>query len=141
MKSKKLSAIAGQGELPLVRAATGEPVADEVIFRQPNFSAAIRLAVNVSELEEKEIYLPLGIDAGHWTRIMKADAHFPVDKLNDFCDLVRNEIPLVWWARCRGKGLHMLQTEAERLLEAEREKNEKLAIENKVLRDVCQGRS
>lgn len=125
MHSNKLSAVEGQGELPLARAPKQPPVSMEVILAKRTFSQALALAVQVSELEEKEIYIPLKIDAGHWTNIMKGKGHFPVDKLNDFCDLVGNEIALIWWANSRGKGLHLLETEAERLLRVEREAHSK----------------
>jgi len=92
-----------------------------VIHAQPTMSAAVKLAANVSGLEEKEIYLPLKIDAGHWTRILNGQAHFPIDKLCEFMELVGNEVPLAWLAHRRGKGLHMLQSEAERQLEQERD--------------------
>ena len=87
----------------------------------PLFVHLVRCSNNVSGLEEKEIYIALGIDAGHWTRIMKGEAHFPINKLNEFCDLIGNEVPLIWWAHSRGKGLHLLETESERQLKAERE--------------------
>lgn len=125
MASKLLRAVDGQGELPLVRTPQQQPVAEEVIHAQPSMTAAIRLAANVSGLEEKEIYVPLKIDASHWTRITNGQAHFPTDKLDEFCNLIGNEIPLAWWARKRGKGLHMLETEAERLLRIERARAEK----------------
>lgn len=141
MRSNNLQAVDGQGELPLARAVHGEPVSLEVICARRSFSAALSLAVNVSGLEEKEVYLPLKIDAGHWTRIMKGDAHFPVDKLNDFCDLVGNEIPLIWWAHSRGKGIHLLESEATRQLRAEREAREKAEAENRLLRDLLQGKA
>jgi hypothetical protein len=131
----------GQVELPLARAPAKPPVADEVIRSQKTFSAAVALAANVSGLDDKEVYMPLDIDASHWTKIRKGDAHFPVDKLNDFCDLVGNEIPLIWWANSRGKGLHMLETESERQLKAERLANEELAKENKLLRALVQGKA
>lgn len=92
-----------------------------MIFSQSTFTAAIRLAANVSGLEEKQIYSELDIDAGHWTRILNGQAHFPPDKLDQFCDIVGNEIPLMWWAHRRGKGLHLLLSEAERQLQIERE--------------------
>jgi hypothetical protein len=119
MASKIRSLFDGQGELPLTRNPRPQPVAEEVIFAQPTFTAAIRLAANVSGLEEKEIYVPLKIDASHWTRILNGQAHFPPDKLDQFCNLIGNDIPLVWWAHRRGKGLHMLETEAERQLQVE----------------------
>jgi hypothetical protein len=101
----------------------------DLVVKQPNLSAAIALCVQVSGLEEKEVYLSLEIDAGHWTRIMKGDAHFPVNKLNTLMDLCGNEAPLMWLAHSRGYGLVVLKSEAERraemaerALQAEREK-------------------
>lgn len=140
MRSNNLSAIEQQAELLLSRAPKRAPVALEIILARKSFSAAIVLAAQVSELEEKEIYIPLKIDAGHWTNIMKGKGHFPVDKLNDFCDLVGNEIALIWWAHSRGKGLHMLETEAGRLLRVEREAREKAENENRLLREVLGSR-
>lgn len=92
-------------------------VDQEVVFSRPSLSAAIALCVQVSGLEEKEVYLSLEIDAGHWTRIMKGDAHFPVNKLNNLMDLCGNEAPLMWLANSRGYGLVVLKTEAERRAE------------------------
>lgn len=126
MHSNKLRAVEGQGELPLVRQPKQPPVALDAILAQRTFTAAIVLAVQISGLEEKEIYIPLKIDAGHWTNITKGKGHFPVDKLNEFCDLVGNEIALIWWAHSRGKGLHMLETEAERLLRIERDERRRV---------------
>ncbi len=141
MRSQKLRSVDGQAELPLTRTPQRQPVEEGVIQAQPKLSAAIRLAANVSGLEEKEIYLALKIDAGHWTRILNGDAHFPVDKLCDFMDLVGNEIPLQWLAHRRGKGLVLLLSEAERLLKAEHERAEKLAGENALLRGLVQGKA
>jgi hypothetical protein len=141
MASNNLRVVDGQGELALTRAPQQAVVADEVVRAQPSFKAALRLAANVSGLEEKEIYIPLKIDASHWTRIMNGQAHFPDDKLEAFMDLVGNEIPLQWLAHRRGKGLHMLLTEAERLLYAERSARERVEAENKLLRDLVQGRA
>ncbi len=130
----------GQAQLLLSRPPRTPSIGEGVIFAQRSFSAAIALAIASSGLDDKEVYIPLGIDGSHWTKIKKGEAHFPVDKLNDFCNLVGNEIVLTWWAHSRGKGLHMLLTEAERLLVVEREAREKAEAENRLLRDVLQGR-
>src|SRR3954466_929138 len=114
MASKTLYSVDAQGELALRRRVVTSPVSSEVVRAQPSFRAAIRLAANASGLEEKEIYVPLKIDAGHWTRMMNGDANFPDDKLEEFMDLVENEIPLEWLAFRRGKGLHMLESEAQK---------------------------
>lgn len=116
MKSKNLTSV-DQQELKLVRSAAPVDVPLDVIIRQKSLTAAIALCVQSSGLEEKEVYLELEIDAGHWTRIMKGDAHFPTNKLNDLMDLCQNETPLIWLANSRGRGLVLLKSEAERRAE------------------------
>lgn len=122
--------------MPLARAPQPQPVSPQVIHSQKDMLAAFNLAANVSGLDEKEIYLALEIDPGHWSRIRKGEAHFPLNKLLPFCDIVGNEILLEYWARCRGKGLHLLETEAERLLRVERDKSERLQLQVDVLKDA-----
>lgn len=102
---------------------------------------AINLCIDVSDLEDKEIYLALEIDSGHFSNIRKGKGHFPTNKLDDLMTLCGNEIPLIWLARKRGKGLHMLLTEAERLLAEERARRAEIERENRILRDVLQGRA
>ena len=130
-----------QGELPLTRAPKTQPVAEEVIHACKTFLDALNLQVNVSGLDEKEIYIPLGILASHWSRMRKGEVHFPLNKLDELSDLCGNEITLTWWAWRRGKGLHMLLTEAERQLDFERAARAKVEAENKLLRDVLQGKA
>lgn len=113
MRSKDLT-VSGSHELPLARKADRTNVPIELIAKQPNFLGAIALCVQLSGLEDKEVYLTLGVDAGHWSRIMKAEAHFPVNKLGDLMDLCGNEAPLLWLANHRGYGLVVLESESER---------------------------
>lgn len=117
MRSKNLKSV-DHPELPLARKADRIDIPLDLVLKQPTLSAAIALCVQASGLEEKEVYLPLEIDAGHWTRITKGDAHFPVNKLNGLMDLCGNEAPLMWLANSRGYGLVILKTEAERRAEA-----------------------
>ena len=116
MKSETLH-IPSQCELPLARKPQQLTIPVDLVNNQPSFSAAIALCIQASGLEEKEVYIPLEIDAGHWTRIMKGDAHFPVNKLNALMDMCGNEAPLIWLAHSRGKGLVLLKSEAERRAE------------------------
>lgn len=94
MESKKLRQI----ELPIGASATQADISDELLVRQPNLTAAVNLCINASGLEDKEIYLPLHIDPGHWTRIRqgKGNAHFPLNKLQQLQQLCGNDIPLRW---------------------------------------------
>jgi len=140
MKSNILNAVE-QRELPLSRKVDRMQVPLDTVVRQPSLSGAIALCVQISGLEEKEVYLELGIDAGHWTRIMKGDAHFPVNKLNDLCDLCGNESPLIWWANSRGYGLVLLKSEAERRAEELQKKLDEAEMKNRVLIEAFHGRA
>ncbi len=73
-----------------------QPVSMELIQRQPTRLAARKLAVQVSGLEEKQIYMPLGIDKAQWSRIMSGHAYFPDNKEQEFNKLVDNNIILIW---------------------------------------------
>lgn len=113
----------------------------ELVLKQSTLSGAVALCVQLSGLDDKEIYLSLGIDAGHWTRIMKGDAHFPLNKLNDLCTMCGNESPLIWWANSRGYGLVMLKSEAERRAEESAAALEKEREKNKLLMQLLQGKA
>lgn len=140
MRSKNLNSV-DHPELPLARKADLVEVPLDLVVKQHSLSAAIALCVQVSGLEEKEVYLPLGIDAGHWTRIMKGDAHFPVNKLNDLMDLCGNEAPLMWMANSRGYGLVILKTEAERRAEAAERALEEERSKVRLLTDLLKGKA
>jgi hypothetical protein len=116
MSSKKIVTVE-HPELSLVRKANVMEAPYELVARKKTFLASIVLCVQLSGLEDKEIYLTLGIDAGHWSRIMKGDAHFPVDKLDELMTLCGNEAPLQWLSNKRGYQLVMLKSAAERRIE------------------------
>lgn len=139
MRSKNLSCVE-HPQLPLVRRVDRVEVPLGLVVKQPTFAGAIALCVQLSGLEDKEVYLPLGIDAGHWSRIMKGDAHFPVNKLNDLMDLCGNEAPLMWLANSRGYGLFVLKTEAERRAEAAEHELEEERAKVKLLTDLLHGK-
>ncbi|KVG33841.1 MULTISPECIES: hypothetical protein [Burkholderia cepacia complex] len=116
-------------------------VPTEFVLKQPSLAGAIALCVQLSGLDDKEIYLSLGIDAGHWSRIMKGDAHFPVNKLNELCDMCGNEAPLIWWAHSRGYGLVLLKSEAERRAEDAERRAREAEDRVKFLTQVLQGKA
>lgn len=92
-------------------------------MKQKDFLGALNLCMNTSGLEDKEIYMALDIDPGHFSNIRKGKpgANFPPNKLNDLMNLCGNEIPLTWMAHSRGKGLVVLESESQRQLRIERE--------------------
>ena len=126
----------GQCALPL-----SQPVDMSVIRAQKTFWDACVLAMSVAGLSDKQVYIPLRIDKGHWSRIASGEAHFPHNKLEAFLDLLGNDIPLRWLAWRRGLGLHMLESEQQRRL---REKDDEIVELKKRLEwtvQVAQGRA
>lgn len=132
MKSEILNA-AEQPQLALSRRAIVTDIPLSLVIAQTCMSSAIALCIQAAGLQESEVSLSLGIDAGHWTRIKKGDAHFPLNKLNGLMNLCGNEVPLTWLAHSRGYGLVLLKSEAERqrdeaehALDLERQKTQML---------------
>jgi hypothetical protein len=130
-----------QAELGLSRKADPVDVPTALVLKQSTLAGAVALCVQVSGLDDKEVYLELGIDAGHWSRIMKGDAHFPLNRLNDLCDICGNESPLLWWAHSRGYELKPLEDELHRRLRIEKEAKSHLEAENALLRNLLIGRA
>lgn len=125
------------------RAPDPEEVSLQSIARKRTLLDAVNYCIEVSGLDDKNIAISLGIDAGHFSNIRKGKAacNFPITKLDDLMNLCGNEIPLLWQAMKRGKGLVMLEGEAERLLRVQREENERLRHENKLLREIAVGKA
>lgn len=66
---------------------------------------AIHLCIHLGRLPHYAIAEKLGIDRGHWTRMMQSQAHFPPNKLNSLMDLCGNFAPLQWLAQSVGQEL------------------------------------
>jgi hypothetical protein len=130
-----------QPELRLSRRAEKKDVAVDLVMRQPSFSKAIALCVQLSGLAEKEVYMALEVDAGHWSRIMKGDGHFPVDKMNSLMEMCGNQAPLIWLAHSNGFGLVLLKSELERQLEQMTMALQKERDRSQLLAEVLQGRA
>lgn len=86
-----------QGQLPLARKPAEADVSIGIIERKKDLLAAVNLCMDVSGLDDKEIYMALGIDAGHFSNIRKGKSgcNFPINKLNELMDLCGNDIPLI----------------------------------------------
>lgn len=113
------SNVSTQVDIPLRRPP--QPVDIEVVRRQPTLTAAIKLCISLGGFDaDKQVYMALNIDAGHWSRIMRGEAHFPTNKLDELMDLCGNESPLIWLTDRRGYELKPKLSETERRLEAER---------------------
>jgi hypothetical protein len=111
-----MTEITQQDEMALTR-ATAIDVPDERIKACRTAGQAIRLAVQAGLVEDKEVYIPLGYDAGTWTRITKDQANLSWAKLPSFCSLVRNTVVLRWICFSMGYVPVLMKTEAEQRLE------------------------
>jgi hypothetical protein len=80
---------------------------------------ALDLALRAAGLERKEVYLPLDIDPGTFSKIIEdKGANFPADKIGELCRLLGNRIFLEWINWQCGCTAVMLKSEAEYIAEA-----------------------
>lgn len=119
-----------QAHLPLIAM---QAIDEKLIRQQGTLLAAIKLCISMAGFDsDKEVFMPLGIDAGHWSRICKGDAHFPVDKLPSLMDLCGNEAPLLWLINVRGYEMSSLrpkESETETKLRVANETITRLKLE------------
>lgn len=113
----------------------------ELIRVQKTAAAAFTLACTASGLDDKEIYLALGIDAGYFSNIKKGKATLQADLVADFCRLVKNTVYPEWQAYQVGCTLVMIKTEAERRAEEAEQRAAALSAENKLMRQLLSGRT
>lgn len=130
-----------QHELALVRAPQRTAVPLEMVRAQKTAAAAFTLACSVSGLEDKEIYLALGIDAGYFSNIKKGKATLQADLVAKFCEIVGNTIYPEWAAFQVGCTLVMIKTEAERRAELAEQRAVAAEAENRLMRQLLQGRA
>lgn len=76
---------------------------DDILIRQcETFLDAIHLCIHLSRKKHYALCDELGIDRGHWTRIMQGQAHFPTNKLHELMKLCGNFAPLQWLSNAMG---------------------------------------
>lgn len=142
MKSNLVHALDGP-QIPLRLARAPQAVDPSLVIIQPSMLAAIKLCISLGGFEaDKQIYGALDIDASHWTRIHRGEAHFPVDKLPALMDLCGNEAPLIWLAYSRGyepASMRKLESETERALREAREALDRERLKNAALREALRG--
>ena len=133
-----LSILENQGVLPISRPSTVE-IPIELIRSKKTAGAAFTLACDSSGLDDKEIYFPLGIDPGYFSKIKHGDATLQSDLLNKFCDRVGNRIYPEWLAYQLGCTLVQIESETQRQLRIEQEKRIGAEKENVLLRTLIAG--
>lgn len=105
-----------QREIPIFQAAPApEMVPVELMKMCRSKLDAIRLCVQLSRLTHSTIQDELGIDKGHWTRMMQGRAHFPTNKEGELMRLCGNYAPLQFEAAASGFELHAIDDKAQRI--------------------------
>lgn len=104
-----------------------DEIPDAVIKNCKDFKGAIRLCIEASGLERKEVGFALNLQDSHLSRMLSDvsgsdERHFPVNLLQRLMAACANDVPLRWLAMQRGFGLYRLKTELE--LENERLRQE-----------------
>jgi hypothetical protein len=105
-------------DVPMARRAHRVDVSLGDIAKIPSKSAAIARCVQLSGLQDKQIYGPLALDKAHWTRIKQGSANFPPDSESPLMRLCGNHVPLLWSAYHEGFELRPILSavEAENLI-------------------------
>lgn len=136
-----MNAVVEQLPLAITRTPATVSIPIEMVWAKKNQGAAFSFACDTSGLDDKEIYMALGFDAGTFSRMRKGTNTLPGDMLKQFCNVVGNTIYADWLAYQVGSVLVVIQSEAERRA---KEAEEALALErreNQLLRDLLQGRA
>lgn len=95
-----------QREIPIIGLArTPKHAPMDLVQRCRHRLDAIRLCVQLSTLTNSHIAEALGIDKGHWSRIMQGQAHFPDTRTIELMDLCGNFAPVQWEAWATGHDL------------------------------------
>ena len=143
-----MTRLADPTQRPLRLVRQRQTIDHSLVLAQPSLLAAIKLCISAAGFEaDKQVYSELDIDAGHWSRILRCEAHFPVDKLPALMELCGNDAPLIWLVHARGfdpASLRRLETDVERELRAAREQLALLQAErdteHRLLRQLMGGR-
>jgi hypothetical protein len=131
----------GQAELPLSRAPALVNIPVELVRAKKNKGAAFTLACDTSGLDDKEVFMPLGIDKAVFSRIKSGSVNLDDDLLAPFCRIVGNRIYAEWLAYQVGCQLVEIETETARQLRVAREQLASEKAENALLRQLVQGRA
>jgi hypothetical protein len=91
------STLSNQRQLPGTACGAVQPirkVEDALVRSCDTLLDAIHLCIHLSKRKHYDIAEALGIDKGHWTRIMQGGAHFPTNKLRALQYVCGNWAPL-----------------------------------------------
>lgn len=114
MDSQRNSTLVKQSQLPLLgvvsKATLAEPA---LVSRCQDEHEAVLLCIHLSKLPHEYLAKALGIDKGHWSRIVQGRAHFPTKKRIQLMRLCGNYAPIQYEAATIGFKLFADETAQE----------------------------
>lgn len=131
-----------QADLPLARKPHQVAIPVEMIQTRKTKGAAFTLACDASGLDDKEIAGAMNppLDAGTFSRLKSGTNTLDGDRVAEFCRVVGNTVYPEWQAYQVVCTLVMIKTEAERRAEDALQKLAQAEAENKLMRQLLQGR-
>lgn len=106
------------------------PAFVDAVRRRRTLWEAWKFAQDHAVLEDKQCYDPLQMDSSHWTKIRKGLAWPPGDaRWNQYMDIVRNEIPLIWAVESRGYDFLSLRRHLD-------DKDQRIAAQDQEIADL-----
>lgn len=97
-----------------------------------NLAHALSKCAEIAGAQDKVVAIDTGIDQPTWTRIKSGEAGVRGDFLERLMDAYGNDLPLFWLCLRRGydpRSLHRLESDVERELREEKNKNATLEAE------------
>jgi hypothetical protein len=119
-------------QFPLRMTRVAQPVDVQTIATLDTLGAACSKCAEWSGLSDKAVCIETGMDPGQWSRIKTDQAHPSGEFLLKLMDACGNESPLIWLVCRRGYDpatMRRLESDLERQLREQREKNEGLTRE------------
>lgn len=117
----------GQREIALLSTQPSpKRVRDELLNSCESLLDAIHLCIQVGRYPHWVVAKKLGIDKGHFSRILTGQAHFPTNKMHQLMQLCGNFAPLQWLAMQSGMQV-FADPEALELDQIERRREQLLA--------------
>jgi len=112
------------------------------LSKQPDALAAFRSMVQITGLTDQQVSDQLGIDPAQWSRILKGNAHFPINKLCRLFDVCKSEAFLQYLLYARGYEPKLVKRKSrlERELEAAIKRAEIAEMKAAVLTEAIGGR-
>jgi hypothetical protein len=115
---------------------------DETIIQQPkDLLRAFILQAELGGLDDQQAAAAAGMDPSSWSQFKTGTRGIKPLELRNFEQQCGNQLVLANWAWASGFVLTPRESELERRLRLEREENDRLARENKLLRELMQGRA